>query len=157
VAALGLERVKHFVYIHLRYIVSNLKRISKFFILIPRGIIYADAHCGNSTFPTNGTLSEKVWDTALDSQSLRYFWWPTSKSSWNLCSHCCFFSLDLFFLLFVGILLQIWAFWLWLNFRNVCCIAVFSIREYSSFTDIICKVSSQYSWVGLGLTKLFEI
>jgi len=33
----------------------------------------------------------------------------------------------------------------------------YCIKEYSSFTGVMCRVSSQYSQVGLGLTKLFEI
>jgi len=48
-------------------------------------------------------------------------------------------------------------FWLWSNFRNICCITVFSIPEYSSFTGAMCWVNSQYRWAGLGLIKLFEI
>ena len=46
---------------------------------------------------------------------------------------------------------------LWSNFRNICCITVFSIHEHSSFKSVMRRVSSQYSWVGLGLIKLFEI
>ena len=48
-------------------------------------------------------------------------------------------------------------FLLWSNFRNVCCITVFSIQGYSSFTCVMGRVSRHYSWIGLGLTKLFEI
>jgi len=38
-----IERVKRFGYVHLRFIASNLKRISKMLILIPPGKISADA------------------------------------------------------------------------------------------------------------------
>jgi len=37
------------------------------------------------------------------------------------------------------------VFSLWSIFRNECCITVFSIQEYSSFTGVMCRVSSQYS------------
>jgi len=75
---------------------------------------------------------------------------------YHQCCHCCFFSLDLGFFCFLwdsGVFIEnLFFFLFWSNFRNV-----FSIQEYSRFTCVTCGVSSQYSWVGLGLTKLFEI
>ena len=47
------------------------------------------------------------------------------------------FSLDLGFSCFIwgsGVFIEnLWFVWLWSNFRNACCITVFSIQEYSSF------------------------
>jgi len=69
-----------------------------------------------------------------------------TQTSWQQCRHCW------------GFCTRSGVFWLWSNFRNVCCITEFSIQEYSSFPGVMYRVSSQYnSWVGLGLTKLFEI
>jgi len=57
-----------------------------------------------------------------------------------------FFSLDLEFFCFIwgsGVFIENLFFLLWSNFRNVCCITVFSIQEYSSFTGAIIIVQSQ--------------
>jgi len=94
-------------------------------------------------------------------------------SDWNISqsAHLCqvvlssvatavFFTRSGVFLFHLGFWGFYWKsgfFSLWSNFRNACYITVFSIHEYSSFTGAMCRVSSQYSWVGLGLTKLFEI
>jgi len=54
-------------------------------------------------------------------------------------SRCCFFLTrpELAVLAgVVGFLFKICFFWLWSNFRNVCCITVFSIQEYSSSTCV---------------------
>ena len=56
-------------------------------------------------------------------------------------------SLDLGFFCFIQ---GSGVFWLWSNCR-------FFIEEYSGFIGVVCRASSQCSWVGLGLTKLFEI
>jgi len=59
------------------------------------------------------------------------------------CCHCKFFSLDLGFFCFIwssgfcGFYWKSGFFWLWSNFKNVCCITVFSIQECSSFTGAI--------------------
>ena len=61
-----------------------------------------------------------------------------------------FFARSGVILFYLGFLSFSWksgVFWLWSNFKNVCCFTVFSIQEYSSFTCIMCRVSSQYSWV----------
>jgi len=58
----------------------------------------------------------------------------------NLCS--AWFSVSSKVL---GFLLKICFFLLRSNFRNVCCITVFSIQEYSNFTCVMWRVSSQYS------------
>ena len=80
---------------------------------------------------------------------------------WSSVATAVFFTRSGFFLFSLGLWVFSWKsvfFLLWSNFRNVCCITVFSFQEYSSFTCVVCRVSSQYSWVGLGLiTKLFEI
>ena len=58
-----------------------------------------------------------------------------------------FYSLDLGFFCFIQ---GSGVFWLWSNCR-------FFIEEYSGSIGVVCRASSQCSWVGLGLTKLFKI
>ena len=51
----------------------------------------------------------------------------------NQCCHCCFFSLDLVFFCCIwgsNVFIENLFFLLWSSFRNVCCVTVFSIREY---------------------------
>jgi len=60
-----------------------------------------------------------------------------------------FFPLDLGFFCFIwdsGFFIENLFFLLGSNFRNVCCITVFSIQKYSSFTGEMgrVKLSSQY-------------
>jgi len=56
------------------------------------------------------------------------------------CCPCCFFPLDLGFFCFIWgsvfFIENLSFFWLWSNFRNVCCITVFSFQEYSNFTGV---------------------
>ena len=83
------------------------------------------------------------------------------------CCHCCFFftrsGVFLFFLGFWGFSWKSGFFWLWSNFRNICCITVFSIRFKNtvvSFTVQSHLISNQHRWStnhALSLTKLFEI
>ena len=54
-----------------------------------------------------------------------------------------FFTRSVFFSILSGVLGFHWkygVFGLWTNFANVCCITVFSIQEYSSFTGVMCRV-----------------
>ena len=65
-----------------------------------------------------------------------------------------FLKLDLGFFSFIlcsAFSSKICGFLTRLNFRNVCCITVFSIKVYSSFTCVMFRVSNHYSWVGLGV------
>jgi len=79
---------------------------------------------------------------------------PTKPSTVSVDTAVFFFTRSGVFLFHLGFWGFYWKsgfFWLWSNFRNLCCITVFFIQqEYS-------RVSWQFSWVGLGLTKLFEI
>jgi len=63
-----------------------------------------------------------------------------------------FFARSGVFLFYLGFLWKMCFFLLWLNFRNICCITVFSIQEYNSLTgiNVQSQYSSQYRWVGLG-------
>jgi len=61
-----------------------------------------------------------------------------------------FFSLDLGFFCFIwgsAVFVENQFFLLWSKFRNVCCITVDFIKKYSSFIGVMCRVSSQYTWV----------
>jgi len=57
-----------------------------------------------------------------------------------------YFSLDLGFSSFIwvsGVFIENLGFvWLWSNFRNVSCITVFSIQDYSRFIGVMCRVST---------------
>jgi len=61
------------------------------------------------------------------------------------------FSLDLGFFCFIWdsvVFIENLGFIsLWSNFRNACCITVFSIQEYSNFIGIMCAVSTVASIV----------
>jgi len=61
------------------------------------------------------------------------------------------FSLDLWFSCFIwgsGDFIENLGFvWFWSNFRNVCCITVFSIQKYSSLIGVMCRVSTVASTV----------